>query len=150
MMYLEVKSFIHRDLAARNILVSEDGVCKVMCLSIAIKLMFACILERLQTLGCQGNLMKIFMCPMEGKSLSSGQPLKHSTIASTPWPVMSGAMGVSSMRYGHWERSHTVPLLMIRFVPYSTGRQAGRQTYVTTGALYHTCTNVLPVVTCML
>ena len=62
--------------------------------------------------------MKTFMCLMEGKSLSSGQPLRHSTIASTPRPVMSGAMGVSSTRYGHLERSHTVPLLMIRFVPF--------------------------------
>ncbi len=31
--YLSNKSFVHRDLAARNILVTEDGICKVTCLS---------------------------------------------------------------------------------------------------------------------
>ncbi len=30
MAYLSNKAFVHRDLAARNILVSEDGVCKVL------------------------------------------------------------------------------------------------------------------------
>ena len=30
MAYLSNKAFVHRDLAARNILVSEDGICKVL------------------------------------------------------------------------------------------------------------------------
>ena len=30
MQYLGTKAFVHRDLAARNILMSEDGVCKVI------------------------------------------------------------------------------------------------------------------------
>ena len=57
--------------------------------------------SRLQTLAYRETFgMRASTCLMEGKSLSSGQPLRHSTIASTPRPVMSGAMGVSSMRYG--------------------------------------------------
>lgn len=30
MCYLSAKHFIHRDLAARNVLVSKDGICKVV------------------------------------------------------------------------------------------------------------------------
>ncbi len=33
MVYLSNKSFVHRDLAARNILVTEDGICKVIYLN---------------------------------------------------------------------------------------------------------------------
>ena len=28
--YLSIKEYVHRDLAARNVLVSEDGICKVI------------------------------------------------------------------------------------------------------------------------
>ena len=35
-----------------------------------------------------------------GRSQSSGQPLRPCTTVSTHQPVMSGAMAVSSMRYG--------------------------------------------------
>ena len=28
--YLSIKQYVHRDLAARNVLVSEEGVCKVI------------------------------------------------------------------------------------------------------------------------
>ena len=37
MSYLASKSFVHRDLAARNILLSEDGVCKVATITVALK-----------------------------------------------------------------------------------------------------------------
>ncbi len=33
MAYLSNKAFVHRDIAARNILVSEDGMCKVLYLN---------------------------------------------------------------------------------------------------------------------
>ena len=47
--------------------------------------------------------MKTTTFPKEERFQSSGQLQRPFTIASTPLPVMSGAMAASSMRYGHWD-----------------------------------------------
>ena len=52
--------------------------------------------------------------PKEERFQSSGQLQRPFTIASTPLPVMSGAMAASSMRYGHWDTSHLVHSPMLR------------------------------------
>ena len=44
--------------------------------------------------------MMTTMCLMEGRFLSSGQHQKLLPFASTPQPVMCGAMAVCCMRYG--------------------------------------------------
>ena len=36
MNYLSAKGFVHRDLAARNVLVSNDGICKVVAIPYSI------------------------------------------------------------------------------------------------------------------
>ena len=58
--------------------------------------------------------MKTTIFPMEGRFQSSGQLQRPFTIASTPLPVISGAMAASSMRYGHWDTNHFMILLMLR------------------------------------
>ena len=58
--------------------------------------------------------MKTTIFLMEGRFQSSGQLQRPFTIASTPLPVMSGAMDASSMRYGHWDTNHFMILLMLR------------------------------------
>ena len=58
---------------------------------------------------------KVITFPMEERFQSSGQLQRPFTIASTPLPVMSGAMAASSMRYGHWDTSHFMMFLMLRY-----------------------------------
>ena len=60
--------------------------------------------------------MKTTTSLMVERFQSSGQLQKPFTIASTPLPVMSGAMAVSSMRYGHWDTNHFMISPMLRFV----------------------------------
>ena len=59
--------------------------------------------------------MKTTTSLMEERFQSSGQLQRPFTIASTPLPVMSGAMAVSSMRYGHLDTNHFVMSPMLRF-----------------------------------
>ena len=59
--------------------------------------------------------MKTTTSLMVERFQSSGQLQKPFTIASTPLPVMSGAMAVSSMRYGHLDINHFVKSPMLRF-----------------------------------
>ena len=109
MTYLSGKGFIHRDLAARNILVSHEEMCKV-----AIGYIELLVIEniwlhfRLQTLACL-ELCKTLtiMSLVVGKSLWNGQLQRLFTTRSTPLPVTCGALGQSSMRYGHLVSSHT-------------------------------------------
>ena len=62
--------------------------------------------------------MKTTMSPMVAKYQSSGQLQKLLTSKNTPLPVMSGAMGVCSMRFGVWDTS----LLKVLQIPrYSAG-----------------------------
>ena len=44
---------------------------------------------------------------VEGRSLSSGLPLRHCITTSTPPAVTCGAMGWCSLRYGHWDTSRS-------------------------------------------
>ena len=63
--------------------------------------------SRLLILGCQLIWLKITTMYLKvEESLSSGQHQRPCTTASTPPPVMSGAMAVCSMRYGVWDKSH--------------------------------------------
>ena len=54
--------------------------------------------------------------PKEERFQSSGQLQRPFTFASTPLPVMSGAMAASSMRYGHWDTNHLACLPTRRLV----------------------------------
>ena len=49
-----------------------------------------------------------------GRFQSNGQLQRPFTITTTPLPMMSGAMAASSMRYGHWDVSLFVHLLILR------------------------------------
>ena len=62
---------------------------------------------------------KPITCHKEGRFQSSGQLQRPYTIASTRLPVMSGAMAVSSMRYGHWDTNHFMILPMPRYIAAS-------------------------------
>ena len=57
---------------------------------------------------------KTTIFPKEGRFQSSGQLQRPFTIASTPLPVMSGAMAASSMRYGRWGVNHFMTSPMLR------------------------------------
>ena len=122
--YLSLKQYIHRDLAARNVLVSENGICKVNHCRLHVSLHMQSIVIyrpinhnicRLLTLGCLViSNMKTTTSLMEERFQSSGQLQRPFTIASTPLPVMSGAMAVCSMRYGHWDANHFMTSLILR------------------------------------
>ena len=61
------------------------------------------LVDRLLTLACLVTwLMRPTMLLMAGWFHWSGQPLKQSITASTPLPVMSGAMAACCMRSGVW------------------------------------------------
>ena len=60
--------------------------------------------------------MKTTTHHVEGRFQSSGQLQRPFTIASTPLPVMSGAMAASSMRYGHWDTNHFMIAPMPRLI----------------------------------
>ena len=75
---------------------------------------------RLLILDCPETFnMKPTTCHTEGRFQSSGQLQRPFTIASTPLPVMSGAMAVSSMRYGHWDTNHFMISPMPRYIAAS-------------------------------
>ena len=59
--------------------------------------------------------MKTTIFPKEERFQSSGQLQRLFTIASTPLPVMSGAMAASSMRYGHLDTNHSMISPMQRY-----------------------------------
>ena len=118
MQYLSGKGFVHRDLAARNILVSTDNFCKVRLIYPSLYTSRTCILfNRLLILACLETWL------MKGTTFlkvvwyqSNGQHQRHSTTRNTPLPVMSGAMGVCSMRYGAWDANHTTHSLTQRYM----------------------------------
>ena len=72
------------------------------------------ILRLLILVSLKISKIKITMFPMGERFQSSGHLQRPFTIASTPLPVMSGAMAASSMRYGHWDVSLIVHLPMPR------------------------------------
>ena len=74
------------------------------------------ILRLLILVSLEISKIKITMFPMGERFQSSGQLQRPFTIASTPLPVMSGAMDASSMRYGQWDVSLFVHLPMLRYV----------------------------------
>ena len=74
------------------------------------------------TLGClEISNMETTMSLMVERFQSSGQLQRPFTIASTPLPVIFGAMAVSSMRYGHWDANHFMISLILRYLePYNS------------------------------
>ena len=112
--YLSRKNFVHRDLAARNILISSNNTCKVrkkQKLTNNKPVPYGSTLYR--DTVCEGDIHRSVtlgwpeislrmttMCPREARSPSSGQLQRHSYSASTPPPVMCGAMAVYCTRYG--------------------------------------------------
>ena len=74
------------------------------------------LLFRLLTLVCPETfIIKITMFPKGGKFQSSGQLQRPFTIASTPLPVMFGAMAAFSMRYGLLAVNHLANPIMLRW-----------------------------------
>ena len=60
--------------------------------------------------------MRPTMYPKVESSQSSGQLQKPFTTRNTPLPVMSGAMGACSMRFGVWDSNHLRDQETLRFV----------------------------------
>ena len=60
--------------------------------------------------------MRPTMCPKVESYQSSGQLQKPFTTRNTPLPVMSGAMGACSMRFGVWDSNLLRDQEMLRFV----------------------------------
>ena len=60
--------------------------------------------------------MRTTMFLMVGRSQLSGRLQRLSTIASTPLPVMCGAMEFYCMRSGPWVSNHFVTAQTMRYV----------------------------------
>ena len=58
-----------------------------------------------------------------GKSQLSGQPLRLCSTVSILRSVTSGAMAVSSMRYGAWESNLTVISQTLRYISISNDQK---------------------------
>lgn len=70
---------------------------------------------RLVILGCREICLRTGVTlAEEGKSLSSGWPLRRSTGGNTLLPAMCGAMDVCSLRYGVWGENHSEALRLRR------------------------------------
>ncbi len=79
------------------------------------KMYIATMSNRLVILGCREIYLRMGVTRAEeGKSLSSGWPLRRFTGGSTLLPAMCGAMAVCSSRYGVWGENHSEALRLRR------------------------------------